>query len=192
MTHAPRTTRKQLLESPADLKVSSMTVPRRSRPGSRVRSKAPSTRTAIVTLSDITCGDTGLSIKVTVKTQALIISGTARGVETRDPTARNASFEERERTPEYYKTEQFGGGLSLSFDRNKMPDFESSRSYVERNRWIVAHRASINTRRGQTPKQVAEALASKVNENPEYRATVNANPNGTASLTIGRTRVAAT
>ncbi|MDP3235611.1 MAG: hypothetical protein Q8S33_34030 [Myxococcales bacterium] len=135
------------------------------------------------------CGDTGLSTKITVKTQALVISGIARGVETRDPTARNASFEERQRTPEYYKTEQFGGGLSLSFDRDKMPDFDSSRSYVEKNRWLTAHSASINTRVGQTPKQVAEALAMRVNENEEYRATVKANANGTASVTIGRTRV---
>lgn len=157
-----------------------MTVTRRSRP---VRSKAPSTRTAIVKLSDVKCGDTGLATKTTVKTQSLVISGIARGVETRDPTARNASFEERQRTPEYYKTEQFGGGLSLSFDRDKMPDFDSSRS------WLVAHSASINTRLGQTPKQVAEALAMRVNENEEYRATVKANVNGTASVTIGRTRV---
>jgi hypothetical protein len=163
-----------------------MTVTRRSRP---VRSKAPSTRTAIVKLSDVKCGDTGLATKTTVKTQSLVISGIARGVETRDPTARNASFEERQRTPEYYKTEQFGGGLSLSFDRDKMPDFDSSRSYVEKNRWLVAHSASINTRLGQTPKQVAEALAMRVNENEEYRATVKANVNGTASVTIGRTRV---
>ena len=59
-----------------------MTVTRRPRPASRARSKAPSTRTAIVKLSDVKCGDTGLSTKITVKTQALVISGVARGVET--------------------------------------------------------------------------------------------------------------
>ena len=45
-----------------------MTVTRRPRPASRARSKAPSTRTAIVKLSDVKCGDTGLSTKITVKT----------------------------------------------------------------------------------------------------------------------------
>ncbi|MBL8933134.1 MAG: hypothetical protein JNM69_01195 [Archangium sp.] len=47
-------------------------------------------------------------------------------------------------------------------------------------------RASIGTKKDQTATQVAEALAAKVNENRDYRATVKANADGSATLSVAR------
>jgi hypothetical protein len=158
---------------------------RRTAPAAAVSTSAAAKRTA-VSISNLKCADTGLKVKVDAKTQTLTLSGTARGIETRDPYNRDASAAERARTPDYLKTEQFGGTLSFDFDHEKMPKFDTSAGYTEKNKWYFAHAADLGTKKGQTAKQVADALAAKVNASGSYKAVVKSNADGTASLSIGR------
>jgi hypothetical protein len=46
--------------------------------------------------------------------------------------------------------------------------------------------ASIGTKSGQAAKQVADALAAKVNVSRSYRAVVQSNADGSATLGVGR------
>jgi len=163
-----------------------MATVRRTAATAPVSNSAATAKSKAVSISNVKCADTGLKLKFDAKKQALTISGTARGIETRDPYNKNASAAERDRTPDYMKTEQFGGTLSFDFDHEKMPKFDTSAGYTEKNKWYFAHGADLGTKKGQTPKQVAEGLAAKVNANSSYRAVVTANADGTATITVGR------
>ncbi len=137
-----------------------------------------------VKLTSINNADTGLKTKFDAKTQTLTISGKAHGLETRRPGDRTSTYAERQRQSGYEKTEQFGGTISFDFDHDKMPKFDTSRGYAEKNKWYFAHVASTGTKKDQSATQVAEALAAKVNANRDYRATVKTNADGSASLSV--------
>ena len=159
---------------------------RRSTPAARVAAPSAQSKSAAVKRSSIRNADTGLKTKFDAKKQALTISGTAHGVETRRPGDHTSTYADRERQPDYEKMEEFGGSLSLDFDHDKMPSFDTSAGYTEKNKWYFAHGASIGTKKGQTAKQVADPLAAKVNANGSYRALVTNNTDGSATLSVGR------
>ncbi len=160
---------------------------RRSPATVRVPPAAVTSKAAAVKISSIKNADTGLRTKFDAKSQTLTLSGTARGLESRDPTDPNATYAERQRTPDYLKTEEFGGTISFDFDHDKMPRFDTSNGYTEKNKWYFAHGADIGTKKGQTAKQVADALAAKVNGAPgSYKAVVKSNADGSASISVSR------
>jgi RNA 3'-terminal phosphate cyclase len=158
---------------------------RRSTAASPVSASSTKAKDA-VQLSSIKNADTGLKTKFDAKKQTLTLSGTARGLETRRPGDTTSTFAERERQSDYEKMEQFGGSISLDFDHDKMPKFDTSAGYTEKNKWYFAHGASVGTKRGQTAEQVANSLAAKINENRSYRAVVKSNSDGSATLSVER------
>jgi hypothetical protein len=109
-----------------------------------------------VELSRLKNADSGLKAKVIG--DKLVIKGTARGVETRDPYALDGGKDE----PEYLKTEEFGGSIAVDFDHDRMPKFDTSSGYTEKNKWYFAHSISIGTKKGQSALSVAKALAAKI------------------------------
>lgn len=152
---------------------------------SRITSRTTAS-TPVVKLSSIKNADTGLKTKFDAKKQTLTISGTAHGLETRRPGDTTSTYAQRQRQSDYEKTEQFGGTISFDFDHDQMPKFDTTRGYTEKNKWYFAHGASIGTKKNQTATQVAEALAAKVNENREYRATVKTNADGSATVSVAK------
>ena len=149
-------------------------------------SAASAAKTASVQISSVKNADTGLKVKFNAAKQTLTISGKARGLETRDPTQPNATYAERQKMSDFQKTEEFGGTISFDFDHDQMPKFDTSAGYTEKNKWYFAHGAEVGTKKGQTAKQVADALAAKVNANGSYRAQVKSNPDGSATVSVGR------
>ena len=157
------------------------------RPPARTTSVAKTTRAeSNVELSRVLNSDTGLKTKFDAKTNTLTIGGKARGIESRDPTNPNATYKERQATSDYLKTEEFGGTIGFDFDHSKMPKFDTTNGYTEKNKWYFAHSISIGTREGQSPEAVAKALAAKVNENRSYKADVTVAANGNASIHVER------
>ena len=159
---------------------------RRTTAATGVKPTSAGAKSAAVKISSIKNADTGLKTKFDAKKQTLTISGAAHGLESRRPGDTTSTYAERQRQSDYEKMEEFGGSISLDFDQDKMPKFDTSAGYTEKNKWYFAHGASIGTKQGQTAKQVADALAAKVNENSSYKAVVTANPDGSASLSVGR------
>lgn len=159
---------------------------RRTSAATAVKSTSAEAKSSAVKISSIKNADTGLKTKFDAKKQTLTISGAAHGLESRRPGDTTSTYAERQRQPDYEKMEEFGGSISLDFDQDKMPKFDTSAGYTEKNKWYFAHGASIGTKKGQTAKQVADALAAKVNENRSYKAVVTANADGSASLSVGR------
>ena len=152
---------------------------RRTAATAAVSSAKATAKTAAVKLSSIKNADSGLKVKFDAKKQTLTISGTAKGKESRNP------YNPKE-TSDYLKTEEFGGTISFDFDHDKMPNFDTSAGYTEKNKWYFAHGASIGTKKGQSAAQVAESLAAKVNENRSYRAVVVSNADGSATVSVNR------
>ena len=150
---------------------------RRTAATAAVSSAKATSKTAAVKLSSIKNADSGLKVKFDAKKQTLTVSGTAKGKESRDP------YNPKE-TSDYLKTEEFGGTISFDFDHDKMPNFDTSAGYTEKNKWYFAHGSSIGTKAGQSAKQVADALANKVAGS--YRTTVTSNPDGSATISIAR------
>ena len=159
---------------------------RRSTAVAPVRASTAKSASAAAKLSSIKCADTGLKTKFDGKNQTLTISGSAHGVESRIPGDHTSTYAERQRQTDYEKTEQFGGTISFDFDRDRMPKFDTSAGYTEKNKWSFAHGAEVGTKKGQTAKQVADALAAKVNANGSYRAQVKSNSDGSATVSVGR------
>ncbi len=134
-----------------------------------------------VPLSNIKNADDGLKAKYDAKTQTLTISGKAHGIETGDPRMSHA---ERARTPDFLKTQEFGGTIGIEFDKEAMPKFDTTNGYAEKNKWYFLHVAAVGTRAGQSAEEVARALAAKVNANNEYQASVKKNADGSATITV--------
>ena len=109
-----------------------------------------------VKLTQLKNADSGLKAKLVG--DKLVIKGTARGVETRDPYALDGGKDE----PELLKTEELGGSIAFDFDQNRMPKFDTSSGYTAKNKWFFAHSISVGTKKGQSALAVAKALAAKI------------------------------
>lgn len=144
-----------------------------------VKAKAPH-----VDLSSIRNADGGLHTKFDAKKNELTIRGTARGIETRNPFEPNATVAERKRMSDYEKTEQFGGSIGFEFDKGAMPQFDTSKGYTEKNKWYFEHCADVGTTAGESAKQVAEALAKRVEQTGQYDAKVRSNADGSVTLSV--------
>jgi hypothetical protein len=132
-----------------------------------------------VELSQVKSSDTGL--KLTSTANSITVSGTAKGPVSVNPWTGRAGSD-------YENTEDKGASLSLSFDHDKMPKFDTSAGYTEKNKWFFSHSAEVTCKKGQTAEQVLTALAAKVNANGDYKATVVARGDGGATLTVDRKR----
>jgi hypothetical protein len=115
-------------------------------------------KAAQVTLTQLKNADRGLKAKVIG--DKLVIKGTARGVETRDPYRNDGKDGTNE--PDFMKTEEFGGSIAVDFDQDRMPKFDTSAGYTEKNKWYFAHSVSVGTKKGQSALSVAKALAAKI------------------------------
>ncbi len=132
-----------------------------------------------VELSEVKNSDAGL--KLTSTSNSITLSGTAKGPQSVNPwTGRSGTDCEN--------TEEKGATLSLSFDHDQMPKFDTSAGYTQKNKWYFAHSAEVACKKGQSPQQVLTALAAKVNANRDYQATVVARGDGSATLTVDRKR----
>jgi hypothetical protein len=140
----------------------------------------PSASTAKpVELSQVKTSDSGLKLKSTAN--SITLSGTAKGPQAVNPwTGRSGT--------DFENTEEKGATLSLSFDHDQMPKFDTSAGYTQKNKWFFAHSAEVACKKGQSPEQVLKALAAKVNANGDYRASVVARGDGSATLTVDRKR----
>jgi hypothetical protein len=132
----------------------------------------------LVQLSSVKNADSGLKVKTDAATGSITLSGTAKGVQTRDPLAPNDTF-----GSDHTKTEEFGGTIGFDFDHDKMPKFDTSAGYTEKNKWYFAHSVSIGTKAGQTAEQVAEALAAKV-KGAGYKVSVTTHADGSATQQV--------
>ena len=154
-----------------------MATVRRTTATAPVSASAGTKKSSAVSISSIKNADSGLKTKFDAKKQTLTISGTAKGKESRDPYNPGA-------TSDYAKIEEFGGTISFDFDHEKMPKFDTSAGYTEKNKWYFAHGTEIGTKKGQTAKQVADALVAKMSG--PYKATVTSNTDGSATIAIAR------
>jgi hypothetical protein len=126
----------------------------------------------VVDLSGVVNGDSGLKLRYDAKKQTITLSGVAVGRESRIPGDTRSTREERARQPDFAKMEDFGGGLGFTFDRARMPRFDESRGFTEKNRWLFARQVSIGTKAGESASQVVARMAEKINSTPGYRAEV--------------------
>ena len=136
-----------------------------------------------VQLSHVLNADGGLKTKFDAKKNELTISGTAQGIQTRVP-GEKMTEKERLATPEYLRTEEYGGTIGLEFDKDHMPTFDTSHGYTEKNKWYFEHVADVGTRKGQSAQQVAEALAHRIEANGQYDAKVRKNDDGSVTLSV--------
>ena len=137
-----------------------------------------------VKLSNIENADGGLRVKYDAKRNELTIKGTAHGMETRVPGDTKSTQAQRSKQSDSVKSEEFGGTIGLEFDKDKMPAFDTSGGYTEKNKWYFKHVADVGTKAGQSAEQVAKALASKVNASGDYAAKVRKNADGSATLVV--------
>ena len=156
-----------------------MATVRRTTATAPVSASAGTKKSSAVSISSIKNADSGLKTKFDAKNQTLTISGTAKGKESRDPYDPGA-------TSDYAKIEEFGGTISFDFDHEKMPKFDTSAGYTEKNKWYFAHSVEVPCKKGQTASQVLTALAAKVNASSGYHASVVSRPDGSATLTVDR------
>lgn len=136
-----------------------------------------------VQLSSVRNADGGLHTKFDAKKNELTIRGTAEGLQTRVPGVK-MSEAERKRTPEYERTEEYGGTIGLEFDKNKMPEFDTSNGYTEKNKWYFEHCADVGTHQGESAQQVAESLARRIESSGQYDAKVRKNDDGSVTLSV--------
>ncbi len=139
-------------------------------------SKSLSTASLVraVQLSQVRNGDPGL--KVTSNPNSVTVSGVAKG-----EGPHRASFDDD-------RADERGATVGLAFDHDKMPKFDTSSGYTEKNAWYFAHTADVVCKKGQTPDQVLHALAAKVKATAGYQPTVVVHGDGSATMTVVRKR----
>jgi hypothetical protein len=135
-----------------------------------LKSPSPASLVRAVQLSQVRNGDPGL--KVTSNPNSLTVSGIAKG----DGPARAHVEDDR------------GATVGLAFDHDKMPKFDTTSGYTEKNAWYFAHTADVVCKKGQTPDQVLHALAAKVKATEGYQPTVVVHGDGSATMTVVRKR----
>lgn len=120
-----------------------------------------------VALTQVRNGDRGF--KVATTSSGLTVTGTAAGPRAagKEPIDDDAS-------------------LGFAFDHDKMPRFDTSGGFDAKNAWYFSHTAELTCARGQTPGEVLEVLALKVNAVGDYRASVSVHGDGSATLAIDR------
>jgi hypothetical protein len=120
-----------------------------------------------VALTQVRNGDRGF--KVAATSSGLTVTGTAAGPRAagKEPIDDDAS-------------------LGFAFDHDKMPKFDTSAGFEAKNAWYFSHTAELTCARGQTPGQVLEVLAQKINAVGDYRASVSVHGDGSATLAIDR------
>ena len=148
------------------LKVASTSAVRRARPSQ-----------PLVKLSNVSIEDPGFRAKVTAT--SITLSGKARG-------PRDVDAYGRDRGSDYERVQTVTSGLGVDFDRDRMPQFDTSRGFTAKNAWVFAHSMSVSTKTGQTPKQALEALAKKIAATSGYQPKVVTHRDGSATLTIER------
>lgn len=154
-------------------------VPKTTTAASSVQAPRAASTSASVGLDRPLNSDRGL--KMTHTDNSITLSGVAKG-----PYAVNPFDRDSVTATDYERTQEVGANVSFQFDRDRMPNFDTSKGYTEKNRWYAAHVADVPCRKGQTAEQVLLALAEKVNENKAYRAVVTTGDNGSATLTVQR------
>jgi hypothetical protein len=110
-----------------------------------------------------------------------------------DPSGKSVTVRGTAKGPKVVKTAdgqdvryEVSRGVSLSLDRKSMPNFDNEPNYTKKNAWYFAHTPSLGTRAGQSAKEVAQALAEKINAGGAYRATVSAKADGSATITLAK------